>query len=53
MVKYFGVVVQVKGEGMITCKIEGDDGVVHTINIKKALYIYEALSYLLAPQKLA
>ena len=44
MVKGFGGVVQVMGDGTILWKIEDDDGVVHTINIKKALYVLEALS---------
>ena len=51
MVKGFGVVVQVKGEGGIFLKIEDDDGIVHPITIKKSLYVYESPSYLLAPQK--
>ena len=39
MVKGFGEVFQVKGDGKILWKIEDDDGVVHPINIKKALNI--------------
>ena len=51
MVKRFGGVIQVKGEGTIVLKIEDDDGIVHPIKIKKALYAPEALSCFLAPQK--
>ena len=49
----FGSVVQVKGEGMIIWKIEDDDEIVHSIKIKKALYVPEALSCLLAPKQWA
>ena len=37
MVKGVGGMEQVKGEGTIIWKIEYDDGVIHHINIKKAL----------------
>ena len=50
MVKGFGVLVQVKGEGTLMWKIEDDDGVIHPINIKKALYVPESPSCLLYPQ---
>ena len=53
MVKGFGVLVQVKGEGTLMWKIEDDDGVIHPINIKKALYVPESPSCLLSPQKWA
>ena len=53
MVKDFGGVVQVKGEGTIMWKIENDDWVVHTINIIKALYVPESPSCLISPQKCA
>ena len=42
-----------KGEGKILWKIEDDDGVVHPIKIKKALYVPEDPSCLLAPQQWA
>ena len=42
MVKGFGGVVQVMGEGTILWKIEDDDGVVHTIKIWKH-YTYQKL----------
>ena len=51
MVKGFGGVIQVKGEGEIVWKIEDDDRIVHPIKTKKALCVTEALSCLLAPQK--
>ena len=53
MVKGFGGMVQVKGEVTIIWKIEDDDGVIHTIYIKKTLCLHEASSYLLAPQQWA
>ena len=53
MVKDFVGVVQGKGEGAIICKIEDDDGIVHSSKIKKALYLPEASSYLLAAQQWA
>ena len=53
MVKGFGGVVQEKGEGTILWNIEDDNGVVNPINIKKALYIPESRSCLLAPQQWA
>ena len=40
-----------KGEGTILLKIEDEDGIVHPINIKNALYVPEAPSCLLAPQQ--
>ena len=40
-----------KGEGTIVWKIEDDDGIMHSIKIKKALYVPEAPSFLLAPQQ--
>ena len=42
MVKYFGVVVKFKGEGILIWKIEYNDRVVHPIKIKKSLYVPEA-----------
>ena len=45
--------VQVKVEGTLLWEIEDDDGVVHPINIKKALYVPKVLSCLLAPQQWA
>ena len=41
----------INGEGTFFCKIEDDDGIVHPIKTKKALYIPEAPSCLLAPQQ--
>ena len=51
MAKGFGVMIQVKGKRIIILKIEDDDGIIHLINIKKALYVPELLSYLLSPQQ--
>ena len=42
-----------KGEGAIVCEIEDDDGIVHPIKIKKALYVPEATSFLIASQQWA
>ena len=53
MVKCFRGVVEVKREGTIMWKIEDDYGVIHTIKIKKPLYVPEAPSCLLAPQQWA
>ena len=44
---------EVKGEGNLIWKIEGYDGVIHTINIKQAIYIPQAPSCLLSPQQWA
>ena len=51
MVKGFGGVVEVKGEGTIVWKIEDDNVVIHPIKIKKSLYVPEAPSYLYTPQQ--
>ena len=51
MVKGFGGVVQVMGEGTILWKIEDGDGVVHTIKIKKELYVPEDPQCLMEPQQ--
>ena len=53
MVKGFGGMLQVKGKGTIIWKIEGDDGVIHPINIKKALYVPDAPSCLIGPKQWA
>ena len=50
LVKGFGGVVQLKGEGTIVLRIEDDDRIVHPIKTKKALYVHEAMSYLLSQQ---
>ena len=51
MVKGFGGVIQFKGEGGIVWKLEDDNGIVHTIKIKKALYVPESPPCLLSPQQ--
>ena len=49
--KDFGVMIQVKGERTIIWKIEDDDGIINPIKIKKALYVTEAPSCLIAQQQ--
>ena len=51
MIKSFGGMIQVKGEGTIVWKIEDDDGIVHPNKTKKVLYALEAPSCLLAPKQ--
>ena len=51
MAKGFGVMIQVKGKRIIILKIEDDDGIIHLINIKKALYVPELPSCLLSPKQ--
>ena len=41
MVKVFGVMVQVKGEGTFIWKIEDGDGIIHPIKTKKTIYVPE------------
>ena len=53
MIKSFGGMIQVKGEGTIVWKIEDDDIIVHPNKTKKALYAPEAPSCLLAPKQWA
>ena len=50
MVKGFGVVVEVEGEGTLIWKIEDDDGVIHPIKKERVIYLPEAPSYFLTPQ---
>ena len=50
MVKGFGLMVQVKGEGTLIWKIEDGDGIIHPIKTKKAIYVPEEPSCLIAPQ---
>ena len=47
----FGVMIQVNGEGTIVWKIEDYDRIIHPIKIKKALYVPQAQSCLIAPQQ--
>ena len=53
MIKGFGEVVQVKGGGTILWKIEDVYGLVHPIKTKKALYVPDASSCMLASQQWA
>ena len=50
MVKGFGLMVQVKGEGTLIWKIEDGDGIIHPIKTKKSIYVPEEPSCLIAPQ---
>ena len=45
-----GGVIPVKGRGTVKWKLEDDDGVIHEIKIKNALYVPEMQTCLLCPQ---
>ena len=51
MVKVVGGLVEIKGKVMLVWKIKDDGGVIHPIKIKKELFVPEAPSCLLTPQK--
>ena len=51
VVKRCGVVIQVKLEGTVKCKIEDNDGKVHLIIIPNLNYVPEAPICVLSPQQ--
>ena len=53
VVKFYGGVINIRGEGTVKCKIEESYGQIHSIIVHRANYVPEATICLLSPQQLS